>query len=230
MADEYATYAGSLMPANPNRNALLDLMAEDSVGRDPKSLWQRFGVLPSSQMQQRGPWMRDYLPPQAADFAERALPAVGAIASRGGAGMAYEAGLPQRMQARPTGPGGSHEWNPNGPIDPGILSMTPEPWSPGMRSTADLLRNMRVGGERVEPANSNTGPAPAAPTRAYDPKFARGLRESEGLDPLNKVDLPADADMVARYLAALQGQGRPQPPNLTVIEGGQLPQGPYSPK
>lgn len=100
MADYMDDYMPAPASAEPPNRLLQLLQSAGAAVRD-------YGPKGSAAMQARGPWMREALPPQMANFLERSLPALGAFGSRGGAGMGRDAVIAQQLhKAAPTrGPG-----------------------------------------------------------------------------------------------------------------------------
>ncbi len=74
-----------------------------------------------------------------------------------------------------------------------------------MRSTADILRNARVGGDRADPANFN-GPRQSEFADPVGGRFNQAM-DNGGKPPT--VDLPTDPVLVQRYLDALTKPGDP---------------------
>lgn len=152
-------------------------------------MWRSYGPAGSVAMQERGPWMRDALPKDAADFAANALTyGPMGLAARGGVGSAaleHQTPNPAVMARMQRGLHGAAE-NDAGTIlsavqpvrhpdyaytygDRGPANMNPKgaprdmllgdrlDLAPGVRSTTDILRDMRVSPDRIggEVANSN---------------------------------------------------------------------------
>lgn len=103
-----------------------DILASYGGGTDPVVNTQIPSIpLPAGSvaMQQRGPWMRDYLHPQIADFLASILQyGPMALGSRAGATKAYDAGMAQKLHHQTLmAPEGKY------PYDHGVTGGEPDP-------------------------------------------------------------------------------------------------------
>lgn len=182
----------------------------------------------SSANQARGPWIRKAMEQyphgkELADFFAGLLnygPA--ALGSRAGAKAAYETGLPQRLQMRPTGPEGQHEWHPNGPIDPGVVG----PKDPGFHGPSAIGLNEGV--HSGTSMNDARGGRMGVPGDAWDKMAYRQYLNKTPVGPAENMNAPLQIEPDPYVQAVIDHQWqemarRSRQPSLTAIEGGPPP-------
>lgn len=243
---------------------------QGAYGHDPVVDLQWPNVLPrgSAAMEQRGPWMRQYLEglhpeygKQVADFLASVMMAPTAMGPRGGVGAAalehqapnpavtarmqrsiYDAPLndidAMRLAVQPVrhpdyaytyGDRGPANMNPKGAPRDMLLATDRLDLSPGVRSTADILRDMRARGGDSDPANTNSKYLTSAELAAlakrgfltretFADKFDPVMRGVLRNDIYQGPDKPANANGPRTYGDALGDQRQPEPRQRMTIE------------
>lgn len=239
MADEYESYRGTLMPANPDRNRLLDLMAEDNVGREPPANFK-------NGIPQPGAWERLLGKPTADVLATMMKYGPMAIRAPANAAMVVPRGMdpkagrvpyPDHIGATPSSEtlarfGGATR----DPFNAEVMSGEVPYWAKQQPANGNgpldnlMLRQLGLAPDELLTAGAKHHPELDAPgsyfTNPAGGRMQQAL-ENDGTPPRFKLE--TSPDMVQRYLDALQKTPR-QPPKLSVIEGGlPPPKGPYEP-